>query len=112
MLGPGNVIIVSGMAPIFGVHQSLGHQHWKPEQERRMLTVILQTHTKMSFIHDNPWKFPETHRRICKRQGPKEGKSSTRNSLVFFFFLMFTCPLILGIAWRIQVAEQNYLKIG
>lgn len=49
MLRPGNVIIVSGTAPIFGVHQSLGHRHWKPEQERRMLTAILQTHTQKEF---------------------------------------------------------------
>lgn len=73
------------MAPIFGVHQSLGHQHWKPEQERRMLTVILQTHTKMSFIHANPWKFPEIHRSICKDKVPKRVRAAPEIHYLFFF---------------------------
>lgn len=73
MLSPGDVIIATGMASTFGVHQRLRHQHWKPEQDRRMLTVISQTQERMLRAHHvNPCKFPGmTSRSIWKSHGLK-----------------------------------------
>ena len=47
-LSPGNVIIATGMATVSDVLQNLGHQYWKPEQERRKFVdySVADTHKK------------------------------------------------------------------